>query len=343
MAGKKRNVFVLMLIAGIVVCVTMGLVLKITGSGIPRIEVSPQVMDLGIIDCLEPNLPDRIKFEIRNRGTDVLNLTKIILACACSKTLLDKDVLLPGEVAHLSSRIAVPNRVGEFRKKILIQSNDPREPVKELVIKGRMHRPCYVLPDSIVVSNLCKGEEQEIKLEVTGPAGEKSFVIHEVSATNDEIQSQKIERIGIMIESGRPIWRISLTVASRGSIEWKDTIRISTSCQESPLLEVPVKVKELPHVKVYPALVIMRCSTDNETPTAQVEITTNTYKQATIIDIKKPDWIDVHVEHNDNNLPAKLKLMIREVNDIVKTSTQGEVVLKLGGELGEVRIPILVL
>ena len=132
MTCKKRKNFIIMLIAGIVICVTMGLVLKITGSGGPRIEVSPEVMDLGIIDCLEPNLPERIKFEIRNRGTGVLNLTKITFACSCSDPLLDKDVLLPGEVAHLSSHIAVPNRIGEFQKQILIHTNDPTNPVKKI-------------------------------------------------------------------------------------------------------------------------------------------------------------------------------------------------------------------
>ncbi len=343
MASKRRNVLILVLIAGVVICVATCFVFVIAGSRDPKIDISPQVVDLGIIDCLKPNIPERITFKIRNLGTDVLKLTSIHFTCACSKPLLDKDVLLPGEVAQLSTRFAVPNRIGEFRKKISVHSNDPRDPVKEIVVKGFMHRPCYVLPDSIVVNNLREGEEQKIELEVTGPVGDRSFAIREVSAANDQVRSRKIEKIGTRAQSSRAVWRITLTVASRGTVAWEDTIRISTSSQESPLLEVPVKVRELPPVRVNPALVILRGSADNETLTARVEITANTSKPVKIIEIEKPDWVDLHVETDVNGLLAKLHLKMREVPDKIKSGTQEGIVLKLGEGLGEVRIPILVL
>lgn len=344
MTSKQRNVLILVLIVGVLICVATGFVLQIAGSRGPKIDISPQVVDLGIIDCLKPNIPDRITFKIRNRGTDVLKLTSIHFACACFEPFLDKDILLSGEVAQLSMRFAVPtNRIGDFRKKISVHSNDPREPVKELVVKGFMHRPCYVLPDSIVVNNLREGEEHKIELEVTGPVGDRSFAIREVSAANDQVRSRKIEKIGTMAKSGRPVWRITLTVASRGTLAWEDTIRISTSSQESPFLEVPVKVRELPPVRVNPALVILRGVADNETLTERVEIASNTSRPVKIIEIEKPDWVDLHVETDLNSLLAKLHLTMREVPDKIKFGTQEEIVLKLGEGLGEVKIPILVL
>jgi hypothetical protein len=343
MATRRRTVFYLVLMAGIVVCVTVCIVLTAIKEGRPRINIANEVIDFGIIDGREPNTPKRVVFRIQDRGSGVLKLTRIYARCPCLEPRLDKDILSPGEMARPSVSVSVPSTIGQFRERISLFSNDQSNPVKHLVVKGFVHRDCYVLPESVVVNGLRLGEKRRIELDATGPVGDKSFAICEVSADDDKIRLCKVEKIGSMVESSRPVWQIVLTVTGRGRDAWEGTILVSTSSQNSALLEVPVNVSELPPVRADPPVVIFRCGPDNKAPTAQVALAANTPTPVAIVGIEKPNWVDLHVEPGVNSLPARLHLTMREVPDRIRFGTQDGVVLKLRDGLTKVRIPILIL
>jgi len=336
--------FVVAVIVGTVFGAT-SVLLRSYGQNVPDIYVDNETIDLGIINGLnrDPNIPRRISFKIHNRGTGVLRLIRMKADCACIRPLLKRSALLPGETTTLSMGVVIPNRIGKFHEKVLLHTNDAKQPVKTFIVKGLVHRPCYVLPESVVVNNLREGEQRWIELEVYGPEGDNTFIIKNVSTITNIFELSGLENAGILTKSNRLMWRVEMTIHGRSRGSWEDTILISTSNKESPLLKVPVKVRELSPIRVEPPLVILRRNADNETPTAQVEITVNTLKPVTIINVEKPDWIDLCFESDVRSLPARLHLTVRKVPDKINVSIQNAIVLELREQSGKVRIPVLLI
>jgi hypothetical protein len=52
----------------------------------PEIHIANEQIDIGTIDGVyrDPNRPERIEFEITNRGSGVLKLTRIHIGCPCA-------------------------------------------------------------------------------------------------------------------------------------------------------------------------------------------------------------------------------------------------------------------
>lgn len=311
----------------------------------PRIEIDNQLINLGTIEIGkdDSNNLRHINFKIRNSGSDVLKLTTIRFSCTCIEHDLDKDILMPGELAQLNLGIRITHRIGEFQEHILLYSNDKSVPVTKLIVKGFVDRDCYILPESLSINRLCIGEKRRVELEVSGPVNNNAFEVLEVNTINKQIQLLKTEKIGTLTGTSRCIWKIVLSVESRSIETWKDIISVSTNIKESPLLELPIKVNELSLVNLEPAVVIFRPGTDETDQRAQVEITSNVSQNLKIIDIEKPDWINLNMEPDGNSIPVKLHLTMIDFPDIMNFNKQEGIILKLGDGLGEVRIPILVL
>ncbi len=310
----------------------------------PQIDIDSQVVDLGTIETGKADSNDlrHITFKIRNSGSDVLRLTNIRFSCTCIEHHLDKDILMPGELTQLNLGLRIPHRIGEFQEHILLCSNDKSVPVTKLIVKGFVDRDCYVLPEALAINRLYIGEKRRVELEVTGPVDKRYFTVNKVTANCKEIQLLKAEKMGTSTGTSRCIWKIILFVESRGIETWEDIIKVSTNIKESPLLEIPIKVNELSPVSFDPVVVIFKLDTEEKEQRVQVEITANIALTMKIIDIEKPDWINLDFETHNNSIPTKLYLTMKYVPDIIKSNQNG-IILKLGDGFGEVRIPILLL
>jgi hypothetical protein len=311
----------------------------------PRIHIASEEIDLGVIDGAppDPNRPDRVQFEVSNRGSGVLRLTRVHAGCACLEPRLERVSLLPGQTGTLSVRLAVPVAVGEFREKVRLYSNDDKHPVKELLVKGYVHRACYVLPPAVSVAGLRPGETRAVELEVTGPDADASFTVRAVTAKNKEVVIGTIERILVSMAASRATWRVRLAVAARALDSWEDVITVSTSSREAPLLDVPLKVQELAPVCIQPAAAVLRGQMDGTILKATIQVSANKDAPIAIARIEKPDWLDVGAEPNDGSLPTRLFLSpngrFGSMNSVVDARIS--LVLQKGGR--KVEIPVLFL
>jgi hypothetical protein len=331
----------LVVVAGLSLCVLIGIAQRDS----PRIHIANEQIDLGTIDGAhpDPNKLDRVQFEISNRGSGVLRLTRVHVSCACLEPRLERVSLPAGQTATLSVRVAIPVAVGEFREKVRLFSNDKKRPVKELLVRGYVHRACYVLPQAVSVTGLRLGETRTVELEVTGPDAEAAFEIRQVSAKNKEVEVGAIEKAPTVAYASRQAWRVRLTIASRSLDSWEDVIAISTSSEEAPLLEVPLKVQELALVSVEPGVVVLRDQPDGMMPKATVQVSANTGAPIAIAHIEKPDWLDVCTEPNDGSLPARLFLTANGKFDTMRMVVDARIslILQKGGR--KVEVPVLFL
>jgi hypothetical protein len=119
---------------------------KITPSPVPspspRLSLSSDAWDFGEIDVDDSEKEHT--FIIKNTGETVLSIESVTPTCDCTAVLLSTSKIPPGKQANLKVSFNVkdlnlkslPN--GYFVRAIMIESNDPVEPVKKITICARI-------------------------------------------------------------------------------------------------------------------------------------------------------------------------------------------------------------
>lgn len=98
----------------------------------PDIVVVPQVIDLGKVDKEKEGIG---RFEVRNKGEGTLIIDRVRTSCGCTSAEISSKVIKPGGKERLKVAFS-SSREGPFKEYIYIESNDPDEPRKRLVIYG---------------------------------------------------------------------------------------------------------------------------------------------------------------------------------------------------------------
>ena len=99
----------------------------------PKIGIDTTIYDFGKIK--EGTEATHI-FEITNKGDSILNILKVRSSCGCTAVLLTKKQIAPGEKAKLKVSYNTKGRLGKFKKRVYLYSNDPSSPKLILIIKG---------------------------------------------------------------------------------------------------------------------------------------------------------------------------------------------------------------
>jgi hypothetical protein len=101
----------------------------------PRITFESLVCDLGQIN---PNTKYVFKFKFTNTGSDVLKITRVYSACACSTSKLKKKEYAPGESGTLKVTYKSGANEGKVKKPVYVHSNDEVNPRIILTIKAEI-------------------------------------------------------------------------------------------------------------------------------------------------------------------------------------------------------------
>ncbi len=129
-----------------------------------RVEVvNGEVYDFG---SMERGVTRRHAFIIKNTGTQPLELMLLRTSCKCTLSKVGKEVLPPGEVTEITlewSTKDVPRNETNFNQIAEIQTNDPRKPVLELIVKGEISSKYRVYPGEIEARELVGTEESSLK------------------------------------------------------------------------------------------------------------------------------------------------------------------------------------
>jgi LEA14-like dessication related protein len=118
------------------------LVLKLTGivlkiDDISKVEVSPRLIfpetqhDFGQVP--EGKVVD-YTFKFKNNGKSELLIKDVKTSCGCTAALVSSKKIAPGSEGTLRVELDTKNRAGKMSRNVSIDSNDPQEPTKILVI-----------------------------------------------------------------------------------------------------------------------------------------------------------------------------------------------------------------
>jgi hypothetical protein len=306
----------------------------------PALTVDPRVIDLGVLQLPNSTVPERVAFTIRNTGSGVLHITGIRASCPCLNPQLSTEDICPGDSAQLTVHPGVPVKVGPLRYEMFLLSDDPAQPVCQLQVKGMIDRPCYAVPESLSVEGLRSGEERRVEVEVVGPVGEADFGIAMVSAKSDQVVVREKKRIRAMPATQRQVWNISLAVRPRGDDKWEDTLVVATSSAKYPVLSVRMKVRELPPLRLEPAVVLVRSDDGLEPTVMDVKVIQTGSVPVKITDVQAPQGVAVRIESDGLGLPTVLHVTIRRpANSLVRSAEA--IILRLDGNAREFQLPFV--
>ncbi len=120
----------------------------------PRVHVEGDVHDFGRLDPLTSH---EHSFVIRNVGDGPLELTEGPTTCKCTMARLNNRTLAPGEMTTVAVRFNT-GRDLEYNHSATIYTNDPRQKVVQLKIKGEVEALLRCEPPELVFSRIEPGQ-----------------------------------------------------------------------------------------------------------------------------------------------------------------------------------------
>lgn len=106
-------------------------------SDYPQLSMSDNFWDFGTIQSGEK--PCHL-FKIRNEGNGNLIIRKIEASCGCTAVAPRERIILSGEETILKVQFDSFGKSGKQRKSINIFSNDPKNPIQEVLIQGEVEK-----------------------------------------------------------------------------------------------------------------------------------------------------------------------------------------------------------
>jgi hypothetical protein len=182
-----------------------------------------------------------VAFSFRSTGTQPLVIHDVSTSCGCTTAEYPSGPLKPGERAAVRTTFSSRGYNGDADLTLLVKSNDGREPLKTLHIRGKVVRQWRVKPDRLVLTNLAPGGKYQHSLQLVNYM-DVPLRIRELAASADFIRLlSPPEEVPPGAESTVP-YEIDLQGFEPGRVQ-QSSIRIAVANARISLVEVPVLVR----------------------------------------------------------------------------------------------------
>lgn len=202
-------------------------------SGPPRLVFDDVVFDFGKV---EQGAPVNHLFHFTNQGGQDLRIESIKTSCGCTAAVISAETLGPGQKGTISATFDTTRFAGEKAKSISVYSNDPLQPVMTLTLQGEITVEIEVDPPQLYLGRVRRGEETVRSVDVIYDASksisitkvENSSPLFTVRTQDIEQQERKGKKLIITLKKDAPLGRLN------------DEIKVTTTSEKRPLIEVPV-------------------------------------------------------------------------------------------------------
>lgn len=184
-------------------------------------------------------------FEFRNSGTETLEVKSIQLTPPLTVAKMTRRVK-PGETASVAVRLEQPRRPGDFEGLIVIHFTKEDAPEAFFRVQGRVVGPIDFEPMRAFFVTAFKGESTEQSLEITNYESEPLRIL------KVEHDDARFATDLATVEAGR---RYRLTLRTKESApagKSKETIRLLTSNERSPVIQIPANMQVRDRVYSFP-------------------------------------------------------------------------------------------
>ena len=117
-------------------------------------------------------------FKYENKGKTVVNIKNVNSSCGCTVATLKKNDVQPGEKGEVTATFKIGGRTGVQSKTVSVQTDDPNQPMVNLVLQATIAQAVEVQPSFVFWE---QGEAPKPK-KITVKAG-KNVKINKIDVT----------------------------------------------------------------------------------------------------------------------------------------------------------------
>jgi hypothetical protein len=92
-------------------------------------------------------------FRYENKGKTPVNIANVRSSCGCTVASLKKNDVQPGEKGELTATFNIGGRTGLQQKTVTVESDDPKQPVLNLLLKAVIAQPLELQPTFVYWQN----------------------------------------------------------------------------------------------------------------------------------------------------------------------------------------------
>lgn len=234
------------------------LVLILAGGATAQvIDVEPKSIDFGSMKQQE----DRVTFvTVTNKGAGLLMIEDVKADCGCTVPNIEKKQLAPGETTQVEIRFNSKKFSGKTYKSVQIMSNDPVNPVMDVMIMADIFAPLVINPanERIGFTRSLRGEVvtkpvtfrvahmPELELKV----GKSRQGLFEVKAVNQVDGDPQFAHLEVTVPADMPPGR------------HRDIVRVETNVPERPTVDIEMQAWVVQELTVSPEQVSFRYKKD---------------------------------------------------------------------------------
>lgn len=200
------------------------------------ISVTPMSHDFGDMKQQETRTT---KVTVSNNGAGLLTIEDVRADCGCTVPTLEKNSLAPGESTEIEIQFNSKKFNGHVIKTVSISSNDPLNPVMDVMVKANVHTPLIIDPVSqrLGFSRSLRGEV--LTKEVVFKATELSPLEIAVDGTRKDLFQVAIHN-GYEGDPQKAMLEVSVPVdAEPGRL--RDHVRVTTNVPEMPSVDIEMQ------------------------------------------------------------------------------------------------------
>lgn len=159
----------------------LGTQLFLVDSGSAQDEVARPVMDIASptydFGSVIQGTVVQANFEIKNTGSADLHIERIIPGCGCTAVSSSSDVIAPNQSGAVQIDFDTAGFNGEKSRAIRLYTNDPKNPVYTLTIKGKVDSDIDVTPAAVRFESARIGDLLSKKVDIKVKQGSDTKIL----------------------------------------------------------------------------------------------------------------------------------------------------------------------
>lgn len=147
-------------------------------------------------------------FKYENKTDKPIKITSVKSSCGCTVASLKKDEVAPGEKGEVVATFKIGGRTGVQQKSVAVQTDDPAQPLTNLILKADIAAPVEIQPTFVYWETGEEPKPKVIKLKAS----------KDVALTKVEVSSS-IPEFTTKVEKGAAPGEFNISVQPRATAE----------------------------------------------------------------------------------------------------------------------------
>lgn len=227
----------------ITVILLLSLIISAQAEG-PKLSMDSAIYDFGTV--AEGDKVTKV-FDFKNTGKLPLEIQRVVTACGCTASTLDKKNLKPGETGKIEVVFNTRGFSGSKVKTVKLYTNDPENPTTLITLRGAIQKNIQVTPARVEFLDLVKGQDYSAvkkKVSVTTRSG-SGVKVRDVSTLSKDLIVEKIKT-----DSGYDVY-VSLADSFSG-LQLRERVVVRLNGAKYSAVNIPVFARIKPKYEFSP-------------------------------------------------------------------------------------------